>query len=358
MLQWWRTLSLSNLTILLLNHMLTLHHCKFGFIVYCIIFTEQCIQWIQHDNLDGTTEKISDITLKNVLFNDPSVFELYGTATLQGCFMHGQTVLISLYKNSVESSVPFENITSHSATHSLQLIGTTFDLRTPSDDWGIHIRVVDCVRGIVIRNCTFIERSYYNEIYINLGAQSSSDNTISTSVLINKCFYYHYYVVFQGTQRKSSKFSFLFVQMNNVVFEDSLVNKDFFGDMAVFVVENCSFVGVDSRPRALHLMDVVYVSVSNCEFQTYNLYCQKGCAVSVRGVSFFPSKDIFSKVFSFTVSEPILIINNSHFIGSTADLSGGSVGCMDAVVKISNTVFRMTVNSKPPQIGAFIDHFS
>ena len=93
--------------------------------------------------------------------------------------------------------------------------------------------------------------------------------------------------------------SFLVVEINNVVFYDSVAGQYTSNGLAAFVVQNCSFVGSESRPRALHLMDVMYVSVTNCKFQTYNLLCWQGCAISVRGVHTFSNKfKTFLKAFS------------------------------------------------------------
>ena len=174
--------------------------------------------------------------------------------------------------------------------------------------------------------------------------------------MIDDCFFHHFAVSFHVPITKN-ELSFLVVKMINVVFYDSLAFKDIDGGLAAFVVHNCSFIGSKNRPRALHVMDALYVSVTNCTFQTYNLDCLQGCALSVKGVRPFSYKlNTFSKAFSFNVSVPTLIIEESQFVGSTALLSGGSVSCVDAFINVSNTVFRMTAKSKPPKVGGFIYH--
>ena len=329
----------------------------FHYLIEIYFTSEHCIQWTQHNKLDGSTENISNITLRNFLFADAVVFNLYGTATFEHCFIYGKTSLINLHKNSIESRVPIENISPYSMVHQLKLLGTIFYAQSHSNFAGFYIRMVDCVRGVIVRNCTFLEYNINtNMICFIVGDKSLSYRSIAAIVSINDSFFGHFDVVFYVFVRNTGEPSLLFVQMNSVVFYDSVALK-LSGGMAAFVVQNCSFLGSESWARALHVMDVLYVSVTNCKFQTYNLYCWKGCAISVKGDCAFPSKfNIFSKVFLLNVSRPILIINGSQFVGSTADISGGSVSCVDASLKVSNTVFQMTANSKPPAVGGFVYH--
>ena len=149
--------------------------------IYCIL--ETCIQWTQHDKFDGHLDIISDIILRNFLFNHVSVFHLFGTATFQRCLVHGEPFLIYLHKNSIESRIPVKKISSYSMAHSLNLFGTKFEMISPGwgydDDRGFHIRTMDCVRGIIIRNCTFFKiwDGHFNDIYFNLGDKSSNSSS-------------------------------------------------------------------------------------------------------------------------------------------------------------------------------------
>ena len=270
--------------------------------------------------------------------------------------MYGEPFLIYMYENSIESNIHYENIHSHSMENILKITGTKFEIKSLDKDWGLHIHIVNCVRGIIIKNCTFQERhKYLNKMFINLGDDSSCNRTIAATLSIEGCYFFHYSISF----RIIPKFSYFFAQMNNIVFFESLVIKATNGGLVAFTVQNCSFVGSKkSRPRALHLMDVLYVSIKYCKFRTHNLYCWQGCAVSVKGVYPFPFKILymFSKASPFTILNPILIVNHSQFVGSTADLSGGVMSCVEAALKVSNSIFHMTANSKPPATGGFIYH--
>ena len=266
-------------------------------------------------------------------------------------------------KVQLKSRVPIKNISSYSMAHCLNFFGTKFEIGLTGwdhdTDRGFHIRTMDCVRGIIVRNCTFVESgdAFLKQIYFNLGDKSSSDSTIALIVLMDDCFFGRFGIFFHVIPRTTSELSFLLVKMINVVFYDSFAVKDIDGGLAAFVVHNCSFIGSKSWPRALHVMNVLYVSVTNCIFQTYNLFCWQGCAISVRGVhSSSHTFNTFSKAFSFNTSRPTLIIEESQFIGSTAQLSGGSVSCVGAFLKVSNTVFQMTASSKPPSTGGLIYH--
>ena len=306
---------------------------------------------------------MSHITIRNFLFNNHRlVFHFYGTATFEHCLVYGGPFIIYLHKNSIESKITIENISSYSMAHQLKLFGTKFETLESRDYiWGFSIKTVECVRGIVVRNCTFKEISHnHNELSFHGGNEPSSDRHTATIVLIVDCFFSHFIVSFHVTPTDACGLSFLIVELNSVIFYNSYAYKVINGGMAAFFVQNCSFLGFESRPRCLHLMDVLYVSVTNCTFQTYNLQCWQGCAISVRGAGISVRKFIaFAKVFLMNVFEvygTTLIIRGSQFIGSTAELSGGSVSCVDASLKVSNTVFQMTKNSKPPSVGGFIYH--
>ena len=355
------------LTVLMLHLQSKMSYCPvtiqqnqlFHYVRNMLYFIEHCILWTQQDKLDINTENSSGITLSNFLFDHTLVFHLYGAATFEHCFVYGEPFVIYLHKSWTEAITPVENISFYSLTHYLKFFGTKFEMESPGWDHRIYIRKEDCVRGIIIRNCTFLKTSdwrFLNYIYFIIGDKTLSNKTIATFVLIEDCLFRRFSVKFHVIPRTCG-FSLLLAEMNNVVFYDSLAYKDIDGGLAAFVVHNCSFIGSESRPRALHVMDVLYVSVSNCIFQTYNLRCWQGCALSVKGVrSYLHKINTFSKAFPFNVSRPTLVITESQFVGSTALISGGSVSCVDAYLNVSNTIFQMTANSKPPPIGGFIYH--
>ena len=93
------------------------------------------------------------------------MFHLFGTATFEHCFVHGEHFRIYLHKSSIESRVPIKNISSYSMAHCLNFFGTNFEIGSTGwdndTDWGFHIRAMDCVRGIIIRNCTFSKKGGY-----------------------------------------------------------------------------------------------------------------------------------------------------------------------------------------------------
>ena len=279
--------------------------------LFCIL--EHCILWTQQDKLDGNTENISDITLSNFLFEHALVFHLYGTATFKNWFVYGWLFVIYLHESSIEATTPVEKNSSYSMTHHVHFFGTKFDLESNFYGYGFYIKTINCVRGIIIRNCTFLnsDDDYVSEIIFSLEGKSLSDRTIANNILIQDCFFRGFFIEFDVIPRIGG-FSFLFVEINDIVFYDSCAFKIISGGLAAFVVQNCSFPGIRGADPGLFISWMSYMSLYLTVHFKHTIYTAgKGCAISVRGVGISVHHTFIAflnKFFKSIYTEPTLII--------------------------------------------------
>ena len=130
--------------------------------------------------------------------------------------------------------------------------------------------------------------------------------------------------------------------------------------MVGFHVDNCTFRGIDKR--GIYLSDAVQVNITNCQFRLKDdAACEigEGCSVYVKGVEIISRhSELVRSLFFLTCTSRWITcikvhIENSVFVGS-AGHTEGAISCVYINLRISNSKFSLTENSKPAGTGGFI----
>ena len=124
-----------------------------------------------------------------------------------------------------------------------------------------------------------------------------------------------------------------------------------------YLIENCTLTV--TREFALKSFDAVYVRITDSKF-TRDPDASDGFIVYVHrqifyGLSANIMKNLFNPSFEGYVSDWVAVhVDNCEFVGSEGTDAGGVIRVETINLNITNSVFRMTEHSNPPQTGGFI----
>ncbi len=155
-----------------------------------------------------------------------------------------------------------------------------------------------------------------------------------------------------------SKFSVVFASIRYVSFRNSLiVSFGRNGGGSGFQFENCSYSSHDQYFGGISLRKVNFVSVQNCSFQSHKTtWCSVGCILNIQGIRPGPTiQNAFKNIFQLQFYSPKIRIVQSQFLGKMmANTAGGAISCVDIDLHILHSLFRMSKDSDPPDLGVFI----
>ena len=124
-----------------------------------------------------------------------------------------------------------------------------------------------------------------------------------------------------------------------------------------YIIDNCTFTNITNY--SLKSFGSQHVRITNSKFiiEEDDSYCPEGgCAISVETTG--EQSKILNKIFNQSCQSlfdcNIVHVDNSEFVGSTGIFPGGVMWVEHIKLKITNSVFRLTDHSTPPQTGRII----
>ena len=309
------------------------------------------------------SQNITKQFFKHIVFDTKVIFDFFGIAVFDNCTVYSHHFVINLFRSQTELKPTYKHLPSflkYTEKHSLEFRRTQFKRISPHNLLACVITVVNAVRRVHFFQCNISGYPEYVlsevycplvQIYMGKSGYTYLDYTI-LSLLVEQSVLVKTWLDIQCL----SIFSIAFVKIEDVDLHDSIVTKLDPGGVVGFRIENSIFsASSESRPGGVHLDEIVYLHIINCEFNIYDTNCVEGCAVLVQGLrSFDQIIHQFASGIECDLLYPRVIIEDSVFYESMAQSSGGITSIMEVEASLKNCIFRTTSNSKPPPVGGII----
>ena len=296
---------------------------------------------------------MAETTIRGFVFSDRTEFALHGVVTFSNCLWHNKYNIINMYKHKLEPGIEINKTMLHEGHNQsfpvIKIKQCTF--------YGLHVHWMDfCMRKLEISETTWISVDYNSGLHLHMHFASV------------------YYLLLRDTVSDLIEVHFMkkdqslgVVHLDNVTVNHT--NIDFSRgerSLAGFYITHCNFLDIKYGYFLILPKNTFQVSVINSHFtlsDNHYLHCYEGCMLRVIG-SYIDSKTYYRYSFLFSLLQwkpllmdyhrPMVNIQNSRFVGSTARASGGVILCHMATLFLSNNSFIMTRSSTPPALGGFI----
>ena len=216
-------------------------------------------------------------------------------------------------------------------------------------DNNIRIIIIEAAVEVEIRKCEII-----SGIHFEIGNEESPNWTFA-KLTIAECVYYLSEVQIEAFNYRSVAS----IHLLDSIMEGTHI-KDIAHDGTIgYIIENCTFI---LRWFAMESFDADYVRITDSKFTRYS-DAKEGFILYVDIQNFdYDSAELMINLSN--LSNPsyeghmfawiAVHVDNCEFIGSEGIGPGGVIRVEGINLNITNSVFRMTEHSDPPQTGGFI----
>ena len=294
-----------------------------------------------------SSNNISAVSIKNCVIKQQALFDINGHLTFTNCNFEGLgfhaylqlTFHLHRSKDSkqIESS-PME------PKKELKMI------RCEADNVQIYFSITEAAVQVDIIKCDLPN----TPVVFEIGNETQIVQSASfVNVTIVECNHSERSLVIKAFKHKSVAV----IQLIDTIMNYFHIHEDeAHGGSTAYIIENCTFTNV--QYPGLRSYDAKYVRITNSQFiiSEDNSHCSKGgCVINVK-----PRRgqysDILNEIFnpSCKLLCTYVYVDNSEFVGSTGTKPGGVIQIEYIALKITNSVFRLTEHSNPPQTGGIL----
>ena len=286
------------------------------------------------------------ISLKNCVMPQSAVFDIYEHLTFENCKLsHYLPFYFRLHRSKDDS----RQIASSSTEPKKVLKMIQCEIYTVD----IYFNITEAAVNIEIIKSDLKPSG----IIFNIGNETACTQEETTqsvtfvNVKIVKCN-----ILLIRTRAFTAKFVAVIQVIDSIIDDDGIVEYEHDGAIE-YIIDNCTFTNIKAHGFKSFAQ---YVRITNSKFIIYedDHFCSEGgCAINVKG-TYHPESEILDEIFNPSCQRQLTCsfvqVENNEFVGSTGVTPGGVIRVENIWLKITNSVFRLTEHSSPPQTGGII----
>ena len=325
-------------------------------------FTEPYIHWVITDDVmtNQVQPSLVSVNVSHFRFRRKFILSSQGVATLYNCTIQSKTFVLDLFRSQHElipSYLTKNHILPHLEQSQFKIIKTKFK-GEPGQEVNAFFHLYNGARQISISGCALS----HMRMYVNIGNQSLSATGSHFEITILKMNIDDSNIADTIVRiHTSSQRSYGSVAMANSFLHDAFVWKYRPGGFVGVLCDNCTFSASDAnKPRGICLVDAIFVTVINSNFQINDARSFEGSAVQMKGVDLlFEIQEVreMAQLLSCPTEQcqyetETLKILNTNFEGKI-NTHASAVHCTNANLVLENCSFKMSNINK---VGGYIHY--